>query len=264
MRIFTDNDVLVMQNTVTAIDGLILEGPVGEQNGAAIGNWFKHNPQIAVTTDSVRQVVEQLRQSLQWKTTLQLEADRVASTMTEVQVTAVCQFIKSRGLLDDADNLLTNFVVIGAMAQAKNYGFDFPSLDKLLTGYLTNSVNGSRLRWKPRLQDSEKEAAQRRSEQATPTRTKNKSELLDDSKPRLSPQMEHHKWMLHNSTEPIAPKPKDDTDDWKQLAEDVLQNTRSNVVRDKARKIMFANNGVPDWKAIYHARRRLIEQSGVR
>jgi hypothetical protein len=253
-RQFTDSDIQIMQQAVSRIQGLVTDGDLGLKNGALIGEFFNNSTPITIA--SVQQAVDHLKAQLAWKTKLQMEADRVAAPMTSEQINLVAAWIKSRGLKSEGDDLLQNFVVIGDWLNQNRRQINFSEMDLSLK-YLQGKPNWYRLRFVDRKQDSEIEADKRKPEEIVNPVTK-KTKLTNE--PTLDPWLEHIRNLNHETT---VGEPKDSTD-WERLAEDVLQNTRSHVVREKARKIMFANNGVPDWKAIFHARRRLIEQSGIR
>jgi len=205
-------------------------------------------------------LIETLRPELLWKSANQMAAEAVASSMTGDQVNVIVDGIKAHGLMvENHDDLWTNFTLVGGWFSRNRQEITSSNVGKAV-GNVQNSINGYKLRWAKKLQPYEVEAERRKAEAATAPAQR--EELLDLSRPQLPPHLRAHREMLHR-TEPET-KPTNHSGEWKQLAEDVLQNTRSHVVQERARKLLFAFNGVVDWQATYHARRRLIEQSGVR
>jgi hypothetical protein len=236
----------------------------GVNNGKVLGQYFAANPQVAVTRDSiVNAATTTLRSQLEWKTPTELQAERIASQMTEADVNTVLQWVKTRGLLHESnDDLLTNFTIVAGYALSQGISITISNLDSR-TVHITGSPSGYKLRWAKKLQDSEVAEKQRREAAAkVPARQEERAQLTNnDPEVRpLAPHLVKHKEMLDRPADGKPASPKDTISDWQKNATEVLANTNSNVDRAKAEKLVGYVNGDVDWEGTYTLRRLFLEQ----
>jgi hypothetical protein len=122
---------------------------------------------------------------------LEAEYLSVSRRMSPEQVQTVLAFISRRGLKDDGDNQLQNFITVSEWMLSKNQPITTESLDKAIGNIINNSRRP--LFWKPRLQDSEKEK-QAQHEAASQSRQDQRTELVGES--TLAPNLREHRRLI--------------------------------------------------------------------
>jgi hypothetical protein len=172
-------------------------------------------------------------------------------------------WIPTRDLQGDGDALWINFSIIGNWMLANGHPFSASALDNALQRYIVNSQNGYKLRWKTRLQDSEAAEKQRREVVKTPAHQE-KSELVNyNDGTTLAPHLRAWREMLHRKPDDQPAGTQPATNEWKDKAEAVLNDTNSNVDRAKAEKLKGYVNGEINWEATFRLRARYLEQRKV-
>jgi hypothetical protein len=178
---FTQEELQILNGMLPALsrDGMCIEGKQGERNGELLGQFFVSN-NVRITEQSVRQAVESLRDQLTWKSTAQIEADRIATNMTQQDVDTILQWIPKR-LSAESDDLLVNFAIVGEWLQQHRFPVTVDYLERAFTSLHSPNKNphkGHLLRpAKRKLQDSEK---QKQSEMVDLTRIDRDQERAEE------------------------------------------------------------------------------------
>jgi hypothetical protein len=273
MRTFTQEDQ--QQMNIAAVE-LEIEGLVsdyseqGKHNGAVIGQYFQSNPQIPMTTATVKQAAYDLKEQLHWvkKSAAEIEADYAAQNMSRQDIDTITAWLPSYSLVADGDEGLINFAIVAKWFAQDGRAVSFDNCNTAMK-YLQGSQHATRLTFKTKKQSYEIENERRRQEQSAPATkvTKDKTESLDPKIPQLAPHLRHHQEMLKRPAEQITaenPNLTREANEWRNKAENV--RTRSHVENEKISRILvyFRGTREVDWNATYKQRDLARQQYDIR
>ena len=229
-----------------------LIGIDGENNGAAIGDYFLNLWKEDINAATLPHAVEQLRKAgrLVFKSAAKAKFDQAVQGVTHDQYEKFSAWLRRQRLVTTGDEGYENAENILTWIKEKNAPFDDHSFSQALSNITNNGHLGhANLHWHKKLQDSEREAQQKReAESQQPARQDARTELVGES--TLAPHLrEHRRQMQAALAEAEARKTKEGLQpaanldaQWKQRAEDAVASVQSNIDRAEAQRLL-ANGG---------------------
>lgn len=256
----------VTQEEIATYETWIRENNIvnSDENAMTIANYVLDVWQVEFTKANLDAALVQLRPSLTFYTKLESEYLGLSRRMTPEQREILLSFIKTRGLKDDGDHQLQNFITIATWMLGKNHPINIESLDKALG----NIMNGSRLPllWKPRLQPSEAEHQKEEAAKQQQPPRQERTEMLGNEHV-LAPHLREHQRQIHAAlAEAEARKvaesnPKVDQSAWKARAESLVADSNlDNAAMKKLFVMQETNPSEIDWPSTHRARLNYIER----
>jgi len=234
-----------------------------DANALVIATYMLDTWGVEFTRANLDLALPQLRASLTFYTPLEAEYLKISRRMTPEQVQTVSTFISRRGLKDDGDNQLQNFITVASWILDKSQPITTDSLDRAIG----NIINGSRrpLLWKTRLQDSEKAAqAQREAASQQPARQDQRAEATGENS--LAPHLREHRRQMHAALAEAEARKiaensrKIDQQAWKARAESLVADSHLDNIQIKKLFVFVEHTTDIDWVATHRARLNFIER----